>query len=67
MKARKEEGETIGEALVRLAGGPHPEEVAGLLSDETAEEMHEVIEARGQSDPDNRKRIVEMVEDADDS
>jgi hypothetical protein len=49
VKAPKKEGETMGEALVRLTGGPEPEAVASLVSEETAEAMEEAIEERAQS------------------
>lgn len=65
--AHKEAEETMEEALIRLTGGPHPSEVAGLLSDETAEAMHEVIEARGRNDPANRERVGQTFHDGDDS
>jgi hypothetical protein len=67
IKASRREGETMAEALIRLAGGPHPEAVAGLLSDETAEEMKAAIEARGQNASKRRKRAAERFEDDDDS
>jgi hypothetical protein len=47
VKARKKEGETMGEALVRLTGGPEPEAVASLVSEETAEAMEEAIDTVG--------------------
>lgn len=39
--AYKRNDETMEEALRRLIGGPHPEDVAGILSSETADEMRE--------------------------
>jgi len=66
VKAQKREGETMGEALVRLAGGPHPDAVAGLLSDETAEGMHDAIEERGRNDTRGREDVAALVEDSSD-
>jgi len=37
VEAHKKEDETLGETLVRLTGGPRPEIVAGLVSEETAD------------------------------
>lgn len=54
VKAHKRDDETMGETLIRLAGGPHPSAVAGLLSDETAEAMHETIEERGSTAENGR-------------
>lgn len=67
VKAHKKEGETMGEALVRLTGGPDPEAVARLVSEETAEEMAEVIEKRNRSKETSRRRVVEQFEESDDS
>lgn len=66
VKANRREGETMADALIRLAGGPHPKAVAGLVSEETAEGMREAIEARGSNDAESRKRIHNRFEDSDD-
>jgi len=65
VKANKREGETMGEALVRLAGGPHPSAVAGSLSDETAAGIRDAIEARGGTT--SREDVSELFEGGDDS
>lgn len=67
VKAHKKEGETMGEALVRLTGGPEPEAVAGLVSEETAEEMEEAITKRNRSKTTSRGRVVEQFAESDDS
>jgi NAD(P)H-hydrate repair Nnr-like enzyme with NAD(P)H-hydrate dehydratase domain len=59
--SHQREGETMEETLKRLVGGPHPEEVAGLLSDETAEAMHESIDERGRET--DRERVAELFAD----
>ena len=41
VKARQEDGESLEKAVRREAGGPHPSEVAGLLTPEEAERMKE--------------------------
>lgn len=64
--SHQREGETMEETLKRLVGGPHPEEVAGLLSDETAEAMHDSIAERGGEDTANRERVAELFADDDD-
>jgi hypothetical protein len=67
VEAHKKEGETLGETLVRLTGGPRPEVVAGLVSEETADTMEEAIEARSQHQTTSRERVVEQFKAADDS
>jgi hypothetical protein len=53
--AHNREGETMEETLRRLLGGPHLEEVAGILSPETADEVRERLEAKHERDAvDNR-------------
>lgn len=66
VKAHKRDDETMGEALIRLAGGPHPSAVAGLLSDETADAMHEAIEERGTESDTGRTKTADLVESGDD-
>jgi hypothetical protein len=61
------EGETMGEALVRLTRGPEPEAVAGLVSEETAEGMEDAINGRSRSKTTSRGRIVEQFEESDGS
>ena len=67
IKSQKQEDETMEEALIRLTGGPHPDAVAGLLSDETAEAMYEAIESRGRHDASSRVQTTADFEAADDS
>lgn len=40
----KRDDETVDEALVRLLGGPHPDQVAGVISEATAEDMRRAAE-----------------------
>lgn len=67
VKSHKKDDETMEEALIRLSGGPHPEAVAGLLSDETADAMHDAIEKRGRHDASSRKQTGEGFEASNDS
>lgn len=67
VKAHKKEGETMGEALVRLTGGPEPEAVASLVSEETAEAIEEAINKRNQSKATSRERVVGQFGESDDS
>jgi hypothetical protein len=64
VKAHNREGETMGETLVRLTGGPDPEAVASLVSEETAEEMEEAIAERSRT---SRRGVVDQFEGSDDS
>lgn len=67
VKAHKKEGETMGEALVRLTGGPEPEAVASLVSEETAEVMEEAIHKRNQSKTTSRERFGGQFRESDDT
>ena len=60
--AEKDEGETMGEALVRLTGAPapDPEVVAGAISEEKGEEMKDRIES---ADMSSGKAIRDRMED----
>ncbi|MFB6151755.1 MAG: hypothetical protein ABEJ40_08120 [Haloarculaceae archaeon] len=66
VKSRKRDDETMGEALVRLAGGPHPDAVAGTLSDETAEAMYDAIAERGRHDAASREETGSEFVKSDD-
>lgn len=44
VKAHNREGETMEETLRRMTRGPDPGDVAGLLSDEEAEEAKAAVE-----------------------
>jgi predicted CopG family antitoxin len=44
LHAHKREDETMEEALRRMTRGPHPDDVAGLLSESEAEEAKEAVE-----------------------
>lgn len=59
VKANRREGETMGEALIRMTGGPDPEAVASLVSEETAEEMRAVLDERNRTKTDSRGDTVE--------
>ncbi len=44
LAAHKREDETMEETLRRMTRGPHPEDVAGLLSEAEADEAKEAVE-----------------------
>lgn len=44
LSAHKREGETMEETLRRMTRGPHPSDVAGLLSEEEAEDAGEAVD-----------------------
>lgn len=46
IEAHKRADETMEDTLRRLIGGPHPEEVAGILSPETANAIEEGLERK---------------------
>lgn len=62
VKAHNEEGETMEETLRRLTRGPHPSDVAGLLTDEEAEEAKRKVEELREGDADRLKRAREAFE-----
>jgi len=62
VKAHKRDGETMEETLRRLIGGPHPEDVAGILSSETAEQMRERLEGKREADLTEKSEIRERFE-----
>lgn len=62
VKAHKREDETMEETLRRLIGGPHPENVAGILSSETAEDMRERLETKRGTDLQQKHELRERFE-----
>jgi len=62
VKAHKRDGETMEETLRRLIGGPHPEDVAGILSSETAEQMRERLEGKREADLTEKSELRERFE-----
>lgn len=60
--AHKRADETMEETLRRLVGGPHPEDVAGILSEETAEEMRERLERKRVADRTDKRDLREQFE-----
>lgn len=67
VKANKRDDETMGEALIRLAGGPHPSAVAGLLSEDTAEAISRAVEERGSTAEKGRVEAAARIGSEDDS
>ena len=57
VKAHKREEETMEETLRRLIGGPNPEDVAGILSSETAEKMRDRLETKREPDVDAKREL----------
>jgi hypothetical protein len=57
--AHNEDDETMEETLRRLIGGPHPEDVAGILSSETAETIRRRLDAKGETDAAGKEEIRE--------
>ncbi|WP_340098158.1 hypothetical protein [Salinibaculum salinum] len=62
VKAHKREEETMEETLRRLIGGPNPEDVAGILSSETAEKMRDRLETKREPDVDAKRELRERFE-----
>lgn len=62
IKAHKADDETMEEALRRLIGGPRPEEVAGILSSETAATMRTQIREKRETDVESKQALRERFE-----
>ena len=62
VKAHNREGETMEETLRRLIGGPHPEDVAGILSTETAERMRERLREKREADLGGKRELRDRFE-----
>lgn len=62
MMAHKRENETMEETLRRLIGEPRPEDVAGILSSETATAMRERLENKRETDAREKKKLRERFE-----
>ncbi len=57
LKAHNRDDETMEETLKRLTGGPDPRAVAGILSEESAEEMREAVENLRERDDERLRRV----------
>jgi hypothetical protein len=62
VNAHKRDDETMEGTLRRLIGGPHPENVAGILSSETAADMRERIETKRAADVEGKRELRERFE-----
>ena len=62
VKAHKRENETMEETLRRLIGGPHPEDVAGILSSETVTAMRDRLENKCETDTGEKHKLRERFE-----
>jgi len=62
VKAYNRENETMEETLRRLIGGPHPEDVAGILSSETAAAMRHRLENKRETDAEQKHELRERFE-----
>lgn len=56
VKAHNREGETMEETLRRMTRGPDPGDVAGLLTDEEAEEAKAAVDELRSRDSDRLRR-----------
>ncbi len=62
IKAHTRDDETLEETIRRLIGGPHPEDVAGILSTDTAETMRARLEEKGGVDREEEQAVSEKFE-----
>jgi predicted CopG family antitoxin len=64
LAAHKGEDETFSEVVLRLAGERSLLEIAGVLSDEEAEELRAAVDERRGRREANLERIANRMEDA---
>jgi len=64
VKAHKRDDETMFEAWQRLSGGPHPREVAGILSENEAETMLNRIERKREASRESKRRLRDQFDDS---
>ncbi|MFB6185604.1 MAG: hypothetical protein ABEI86_01895 [Halobacteriaceae archaeon] len=62
VKAHNREDETMEETLRRLIGGPHPEDVAGILASDTAAKMRTLLDEKGETDKEGKRDLRERFE-----
>lgn len=62
IKAHNRPNETMEETLRRLIGGPHPDEVAGILSPETADAIEEGLARKRETDVESKPELRELFE-----
>lgn len=62
VKAHNREDETMADTLRRLTGGPHPEQVAGILSEETADSILESVEQLNSGDAERLRKAREAAD-----
>ncbi|ELZ08312.1 hypothetical protein C479_13273 [Halovivax asiaticus JCM 14624] len=60
--SHKRDDETMEDTLRRLIGGPHPEDVAGILSSDTAATMRSRLDAKHEADADEKRTLRERFE-----
>ncbi|MFC6724479.1 hypothetical protein ACFQE1_08845 [Halobium palmae] len=60
--AHKRDDETMEETLRRLIGGPDPDEVAGILSDETADAVEERLNEKRERSVEGKDDVRERFE-----
>lgn len=65
IEAHKRDDETFSEAIERLLDGPSLLSLAGILSDEEAEEMRAVVEAVDSTATEDLEDLVAAFEDPD--
>lgn len=62
IKSHNREGETMEETLRRLIGGPHPGDVAGILSTETADAIRTRLESKGERTVEGKRELRKRFE-----
>lgn len=66
LKSHKREGESFSDVVKRIAGERSWMEIAGILSDEEAEDLERVIEDGRKRSHTRREQLQSELQDADD-
>jgi len=64
LRAHKRSGETMEETLRRMTRGPHPDDVAGLLTEQEAADAKEAVDSLRERDRDRLDDARDAVDDA---
>jgi len=67
LRAHKGDDETMEETLRRMTRGPHPDDVAGLLTPDEADDAKEAVAGLRNRDRDRFDAAREAFEDGDSS
>lgn len=62
LKSHNLEEDTMEDTLQRLIGGPHPSEVTGIISPESADKLRENLGDKSETDRNDSAELMERSE-----